>query len=107
MPQTGMPFVRDNLLLLTNRRPILVGTQAWFRWLAQATRFCYQPLSTFHRLTLRKEKRGHQYYWYAYLKNDRKLHNAYAGRTELLTSERLQQVFAHIMTKMTRQGKEV
>lgn len=106
MPHTGMPFVRDDLLLLDNRRPIRVGTQAWFGWVAQATRFSYQPPHTYHRLTLRKEKRRHQYYWYAYLKNDRKLHNAYVGRTEMLTSERLRQVFTHILTKVTRGTEE-
>jgi hypothetical protein len=107
MPHTGMPFVCDDLLRLPDLQPIRVGSQAWFRWLAQATHFCYQLPGTVNRLTLRKEKRRHQYYWYAYLRRDRKLHNTYVGRTEMLTTERLQQIFAHIMTQMARQSKEV
>lgn len=106
MPQTGMPVLRDGQLGLTGQSPITVDSQAWFAWLAQATRFCYQPTSSTFRLTLRKEKRRHGYYWYAYLKSDGKLHNAYVGRTEALTSQKLQQVFTQLMLKVgwQRQG---
>ena len=43
MPQTGMPFVRNCWLRLPDQPPIQIDSEAWFRWLAQATRFCYQP----------------------------------------------------------------
>jgi hypothetical protein len=103
MPQTDMPILRDDCLHLTGQPQIAVDTTAWFAWLAQATRFCYRPIASTYRLTLRKEKRRHQFYWYAYLKNDSKLHNAYVGRTPDLTSLRLQLVFARLMEKVALQ----
>lgn len=43
MSQTGMPILRDGRLGLPQQAPIAVDSKAWFAWLAQATRFCYQP----------------------------------------------------------------
>lgn len=100
MPQTDMPVLRDGLLHLVNDAAIEVDTKAWFAWLTQANRFCYWPTTSTFRLTVRKEKRRRAYYWYAYLKNARKLHNAYVGRTEAVTRERLQQVLTHLMYKV-------
>ena len=103
MPQKDMPWIRDDRLCLPNQQPIPVGTSAWFRWLEQSTHFCYQPTGVSDRMTLRKEKRKKQFYWYAYLKRDRKLHNAYAGKTEALTTQRLQQVFTRLLIKVRQQ----
>lgn len=103
MPQTDMPVLRGDCLQLSNQASVEVDTAAWFAWLAQANRFCYRPAASIYRLTLRKEKRRHGFYWYAYLKNDRKLHNAYAGRTPDLTRQRLQQVFDQLMEKVALQ----
>jgi hypothetical protein len=103
MPQTDMPVLRHGYLYLINQPPIAVDTAAWFAWLLQANRFCYRPAASTYRLTLRKEKRRHGFYWYAYLKNDCKLYNAYAGRTPNLTRQRLQQTFSHLMEKVARQ----
>lgn len=103
MPQKEMPCIKDDCLSLPNQPPIPVGTSAWFRWLEQATHFCYQPTGVSDRLTLRKEKRKRRFYWYAYLKRDRKLHNAYVGKTEALTTPRLQQVFFGLLTKVRQQ----
>jgi hypothetical protein len=103
MPQTDMPVLRNGYLYLVNQPPIAVDTAAWFAWLTQANRFCYRPVTSTYRVTLRKEKRRHGCYWYAYLKNDRKLHNAYAGRTPDLTRQRLQQVFSSLMDKVALQ----
>lgn len=103
MPQMGMPVLRGDWLHLSNQASIEVDSAAWFAWLAQANRFCYRPTTSIYRLTLRKEKRRHGFYWYAYLKNDRKLHNAYVGRTLDLTMHRLQLVFARLMEKVALQ----
>ncbi|MBK8903112.1 MAG: hypothetical protein IPM53_18125 [Anaerolineaceae bacterium] len=84
-----------------------VDSQAWFAWLERITAFCYQPPGTADRFTLRKEKRRQQCYWYAYLKKNRKLHNAYAGKTETLTARRLQQVCATLLVKAARQRQGV
>lgn len=105
MPQTEMPVLRNGYLYLMNQPPIVVDTPAWFAWLLQANRFCYRPAASTYRLTLRKEKRRRGFYWYAYLKNDRKLHNAYAGRTSDMTRQRLQQVFDQLMEKVISQRK--
>lgn len=107
MPQANMPVLRDGWLHLVDHSSIEIDTKAWFSWLIQANRFCYWPTTSSFRLTVRKEKRRHAYYWYAYLKNARKLHNAYVGRTEAVTSERLQQVFAHLVHKAALYRKVV
>lgn len=106
MPYLDMPWVRHNWLRRPGQPAIQVDSQAWFAWLEQITAFCYQPPDTMDRFTLRKEKRRRQCYWYAYLKRDRKLHNAYVGKTETLTARRLQQVCATLVVKAgcQRQG---
>lgn len=93
------PIVRQNLLSLSGQRPIRVGTPAWFAWLEQATSFTYRPAWTYYRLTVRKEKRRHQLYWYAYLKEGGKLHNAYVGRSTALTADRLRAVTQQLIGK--------
>ncbi len=100
MPYLDMPWIRDDMLNLPNTHPIPVGSPAWFDWLAQVNAFCYQPPDATDRLTVRKEKRRHQFYWYAYMKDTSKLHNAYVGKTELLTVGRLHQVFEKLMVKV-------
>jgi LuxR family maltose regulon positive regulatory protein len=97
-----MPLVRDRRLCLSDQSPVVVDTKAWFAWLAQATHFSYQPTTATYRLTLRKEKRRQRDYWYAYLKNDGKLHNAYVGRPEDVTADRLEQVGSHLIAKVIR-----
>lgn len=106
MPQTDMPVLRDGLLRLADHPAIAVDTKAWFTWLTQANRFCYWPTTSTFRLTVRKEKRRRAYYWYAYLKHARKLHNAYVGRTEAVTRDRLQQVLVHLRHKVALDRQE-
>jgi len=101
MPQKGMPWIRgDETLYLPDNSPIEVGSGGWFDWLAQVDAFCYHPPGTTYRLTVRKEKRRQQFYWYAYLKESSKLHNAYVGKTESLTIDRLHSVVAKLMGKV-------
>jgi LuxR family maltose regulon positive regulatory protein len=104
MPYNNMPWIRGNeMLYLPARTPIRVGSPAWFTWLAEARAFCYQPPSVADRMTVRREKRRHQFYWYAYLKSASKLHNAYVGKTESLTVDRLHEVFDHLLGKVRAQ----
>lgn len=107
MPQTDMPVLRHGRLHLADHPSIAVDTEAWFTWLSQANRFCYWPSTSNFRLTVRKEKRRRAYYWYAYLKYASKLHNAYVGRNEAVTSDRLQQVLANLMHKVSLYTQEV
>jgi LuxR family transcriptional regulator, maltose regulon positive regulatory protein len=99
MAQTGTPVVRDGYLYVAGCRPLPVGSAAWFTWLQTARLFSYQA-SQGDRLTLRKEKRRQGDYWYAYLKRNRKLHNAYAGRSAALTPERLASLLALLRQKV-------
>ena len=100
MAYTGTPVVHHKRLFLeAASKPIQLGTKAWFAWLQTATSFSYRtgpPLAAF---TLRKEKRRHGWYWYAYVKIDAKLHNAYVGRSERLTATHLDLVAQRLLTK--------
>jgi hypothetical protein len=100
MPYRETPVVRDHHLWQQATAPLAVGTAAWFRWLDQADHFCYMSSHSSYRLTLRKEKRRNGWYWYAYLKVDRKLHNAYLGRSQALTEEKLAWALQHLLTKV-------
>jgi hypothetical protein len=88
MAQEGTPVVRGGYLRQSGERPIPLGSARWFSWLETARLFSYHSTCG-RRMTLRQEKRRHSRYWYAYLKKDRQLHNAYAGRSAALTPERL------------------
>jgi len=102
MAYRGTPTIRHQWLRLPDATTtIQVNTPAWFLWLQTATSFSY-PLGrpTFYSLTLRQEKRRHGLYWYAYLKTDSKLHNAYAGRSEALSTARLDQVAQKLLDKV-------
>ncbi|MEZ4865677.1 MAG: hypothetical protein R3C14_43705 [Caldilineaceae bacterium] len=84
---------------------IFLDTPAWFLWLQTATHFSYALRSpSYYSLTLRKEKRRGGWYWYAYLKTEAKLHNAYAGRSESLSATRLDAVGQILWAKTRRQA---
>lgn len=102
MAYTGTPVVRRQRLWVDNAATeIHIDTPAWFQWLQTATSFSY-PVGapTFYRLTVRKEKRRRDWYWYAYLKTATKLHNTYAGRTHTLSAARLDQVAQTLVQKV-------
>lgn len=108
MAYAGTPVVHNQLLLLpgdaaTPPRRIRLGTAAWWAWLETASAFSYRPPHSLYALTVRKEKRRQGSYWYAYLKVDSKLHNAYLGRSQALTPERLNQVLQTLLEKSRRQ----
>jgi len=98
MAQTGTPLVRDGYLYLPDGGRIRLGSAAWFDWLETAQLFSYQAANSY-RLTVRQEKRRHGTYWYAYCKQARKLHNAYAGRSTALTAARLAQLAEQLWQK--------
>lgn len=102
MAYTGTPLVRKQRLWLDQAATdIYLDTPAWFLWLQTATHFSYALGSpTYYSLTLRQEQRRHGWYWYAYLKTEAKLHNAYAGRTDALTTQRLDQVAQALLAKV-------
>ena len=102
MPQAHMPVVRHGHLQVTTAAPIALDSEDWFTWLITATHFCFW-FSPLYRLTVRKEKRRHQEYWYAYLKYDRKLHNAYVGRSAALTTQHLEDVAQRLVRKVSQQ----
>ena len=99
MPYANMPWIQQGQLVLETGPRIPLDTPAWFRWLETATHFCYTSARTPDRLTARKEKRRHAYYWYGYLKNASKLHNTYLGKSPQLTSARLEQACDQLVRK--------
>ena len=90
MPYQQMPWVRQGQVVLTTAQRIVLDTPAWFAWLSQISAFCYSGSHPWLRLTVRREKRRQQCYWYAYCKIDGKLHNIYLGKHDTLTQARLE-----------------
>ena len=97
-----LPFVADQCLHVSEELsdPILVGSEAWYCWLAaeqhQSFAFCNQ-LGSF---TVRRERRRQHAYWYLYHKQEGKLRKTYLGKSEEMSLERLNSVAA----KMVVQG---
>ncbi len=102
MAYAGKPVVHNQLLWLSgSATDIQMDTPAWFLWLQTATSFSY-PLGrpTYYSLTLRQEKRRRDFYWYAYLKTDSKLHNSYVGVSATLTAQKLDNVAKQLLDKV-------
>lgn len=78
--------------------PIAVGSTEWFTWLSESgsTQFGLQTSSG--SLTCKLESRSGSNYWYAYKRKFNRLRKLYVGRTEDLTSSRLDQVCFEINT---------
>ena len=94
-----LPFVADQSLHLLEEPsdPILVGSEAWYCWLAaeQHPSFAFRnQLGTF---TVRRERRRQQWYWYLYRKQEGKLRKAYLGKTKEMTLQRLNAVAATVV----------
>ena len=104
MPYGEMPWVREGRLLIRDHAPIVVDSSAWFDWLATVTSFCYSDHASV-RLTVRYEKRGSQFYWYAYSRIDSKLHNVYLGRSSKLTQQRLDDACQQIYQRAKERRK--
>lgn len=91
MAYRSTPIVRHNTLH-DPQRQLSLDSPAWFAWLEKATRFYYIAQYPAYRLTVRKEKRRQTAYWFAYVKRDGKLHNAYLGKSATLTQQKLEAV---------------
>ena len=100
MAYAGTPLVLHRTLYLPATAPIAVGSPAWFAWLEGADCFSCKPQASTYRLTVRKEKRRNTFYWSAYLKIDRKLHNAYVGPALAITAQRLEKVSTNLLQKV-------
>ncbi len=88
MPGSSKSIVQDNFLL-AGASSIPVGSQLWYDWLSRAKHFSFKSQSG--RFLAQCETRRNQTYWYAYRRRAGKLIKAYLGKTEELTSERLEQ----------------
>ena len=98
------PKVQHNQLYLHgDDNPVcLIGSPAWFDWLATATTFRYYspqrliiirgsgPLLA--PISLRKEKRRRGALWYAYKRRHGCLHKCYVGLSAALTRSKLDEV---------------
>lgn len=91
MAYLSTPIVRQNTLH-DPLGQLSLDSRAWFAWLESATRFYFIAQYPAYRLTVRKEKRRHTFYWFAYVKRDGKLHNAYLGKSATLTHQKLEAV---------------
>ena len=92
------PRVKNGFLEIATSK-VELDSDAWFAWLDSAESFYYWGDHWRHRLTVRKEKRRHSFYWYAYLKKDSKLHNAYLGKSERLTRAFLEDAALRLASK--------
>jgi LuxR family maltose regulon positive regulatory protein len=99
MANTNTPIVNNGCLYTSDGQRIRLETGAWFTWLEAASLFSYPTRRPGYRLTVRKEKRRNGFYWFAYLKNQGKLHNKYIGRSAALTVARLDEVAAWLAKK--------
>jgi len=100
MAYKEMPVVRNGSLLLADSTAhIQLDSAHWFAWLDEAHHFSYMSIRGSYRMTVRKEQRRHELYWYAYLKEAGKLHNAYMGRSPRVTAERLEQIIQQLVEK--------
>ena len=106
MPRDHTPWVRYGQVITATGQRIRLDTAAWFAWLPTVASFCYSSPHTTWRLTVRREKRRQQSYWYGYSKIHAKLHNVYLGKTEQLTQARLEQACLDLVHKAHRR-KEV
>ncbi|HLJ32572.1 MAG TPA: AAA family ATPase, partial [Ktedonobacteraceae bacterium] len=83
---------------------IVVGTTAWCSWLECHGAFRFVcPEGTF---TARKERRAGSWYWYAYRRQQGRLHTVYMGKSEDLTLIRLTEIAQLITLECTFAGRE-
>lgn len=79
-----------------------VGSPEWFAWLEEATKFRYystqkRPVIQGYRrsmrpISVRKEKRRNGFFWCAYLRTNGQLFKRYVGRSEVLTTDKLDEI---------------
>ncbi len=94
MTRTQIPLISDGSLLLLdeaeNRQPpVLVGSAAWYIWLANQQNLSFSFKNDSGTFTARREQQRQGWYWYAYRKYEGKLLKTYLGKSETLTIEHL------------------
>lgn len=103
MPHRQTPWVRQGRLRTAEKGLIQMDTPEWFDWLTHAKSFCYTGSNPLLRLSVRREKRRHTFYWYGYCKWGRKLHNIYLGKSQQLTQQHLEQACQTIWQRIRQQ----
>ncbi len=81
-----------------------VGSPEWFAWLEEAGQFRYYAVQQSHvahdyyrpmrPISVRKEKRRNGFFWCAYLRTNGQLYKRYVGRSQALTTDRLDEIAA-------------
>jgi LuxR family maltose regulon positive regulatory protein len=95
MAAQRIPVVRDDRLHAHPAAgPIPVGSPAWFAWLADPAHPSFAYRTAAGSVTLRRERRGAGWYWYAYRNQGGRVRKVYAGKAEELTAERLRALAA-------------
>src|SRR5207245_3851233 len=93
----------DHLLLPggpgEQQAPVIVGSDAWYTWLASESARSFTFRSQLGTFTARREQKRNGWYWYIYRKQQGKLHKAYLGRANELSLERLTSVTAILMNQ--------
>ncbi|WP_201360359.1 LuxR C-terminal-related transcriptional regulator [Dictyobacter formicarum] len=81
------PIVKEGQLIDAEDAAVELDSVAWFRWLEDHRAFRF--VSRGGSFTARKEQRAGRWYWYAYRRQQGRLHNLYLGKTEELTANHL------------------
>src|SRR6266487_1603049 len=94
MGRQRLPVVSENCLLLLDEgegqpTSILIESEAWYHWLATENNRSFTFRHAMGAFTVRRERKRHSWYWYAYHKHNGKLHKAYLGKSEEMTLQRL------------------
>jgi predicted ATPase/DNA-binding CsgD family transcriptional regulator len=94
-----LPFVADHSLHLLEEPsdPIMVGSEAWYCWLAAEQHQSFAFSNQLGGFTVRRERRRQHWYWYLYHKQEGKLRKAYLGKTEEMTLQRLNAATATVV----------
>src|SRR5215472_15577282 len=104
MAGSRLPLVFNDCLLLPDRpgeqlAPVIVGSDAWYTWLASESTRSFTFRSQLGTFTARREQKRNGWYWYIYRKQQGKLHKAYLGRAKELSLERLTTVTATLLDR--------
>jgi predicted ATPase/DNA-binding CsgD family transcriptional regulator len=99
-----LPQVSGDRLFLpdqSGKQPtiIIVGSDAWYHWLQSESTRSFTIKSPQGTLTARRERKRNGWYWYAYHKQQGKLHKAYLGKSEEVSRERLSSVSRALLTR--------
>src|SRR3989442_86804 len=99
MAHRPLPLVSENRLYPCDETgkplpPILVGSDAWYSWLAEEQHRSFSFRNALGIFTVRRERQRHGWYWYVYHKQEGKLRKTYLGKPQEVTLERLNEAAA-------------